>query len=197
MARLLYIKANPKPTEQSLTLQLADKFIREYQKTHPNDTVEVLDLYHSVMPIMDYERLAQYNQGTEYEIRKVAEQFKTFDKILIAAPVWNHGFPAMLNIYLDNIVYRHTTFTYKEDGKMKGLCENMKAMHIVTSAQIYHGERSHLNHHYNQIKGALGLIGLTDVDCIHLLGRKHLTKEELQDKLAFLEKEIAHKASEF
>ena len=195
MAKVLYIKANPKTNEQSLTLQMAEMFITEYKKEHPKDTIEILDLYQSVMPIMDYERLKQYDQGTEYEIQKIAQHFKSFDKVVIAAPVWNHSFPAMLKIYLDNIIYRHTTFTYKEDGKMKGLCNDMKVMHIVTSAQIYHGEREHLNHHHNQIKAVFELIGLTDVDCLHLLGRKHLTADDV--KMSVIKKEISEKILKF
>ncbi|MTL49462.1 flavodoxin, partial [Turicibacter sanguinis] len=61
MARLLYIKANPKANDQSLTFTLSDFFIKQYQLSHPNDTVEVLDLYQTIMPIMDCERLALYN----------------------------------------------------------------------------------------------------------------------------------------
>lgn len=120
MARLLYIKANPKPTDQSLTYSLSNAFIEAYQQAHPDDEVDVLDLYQTIMPIMDYERLARYNQGTETEIKQVAQQFKSYDKCVIAAPVWNHSFPAMLKIYLDNIVYRQVTFTYR-DGKLIGL----------------------------------------------------------------------------
>ena len=87
MARLLYIKANPKPCDQSLTYRLSDVFIQAYQQAHPTDEVEVLDLYQTIMPIMDYERLSRYNQGIETEIKQIAEQFKSYDKCVIAAPV--------------------------------------------------------------------------------------------------------------
>ena len=110
MARLLYIKANPKPSHHSLTLSLSDFFIEQYQKFYPDDTIEVLDLYHTILPIMDHERLALYNEGKETEIKRLAEQFKSFDKCVIAAPVWNHSFPAMLKIYLDNIGIHQVDF---------------------------------------------------------------------------------------
>ena len=57
-------------------------------------------LYQTIMPIMDYERLSRYNQGIETEIKQVAQQFKSYDKCVIAAPVWNHSFPAMLKVYI-------------------------------------------------------------------------------------------------
>lgn len=196
MARLLYIKANPKGTQESLTLTLSDFFISEYQKTHPQDVVEVLDLYRTIMPIMDYERLALYNQGKELEIRQVAEQFKSFDKCVIAAPVWNHSFPAMLKIYLDNIIYRHVTFGY-QNGQVVGLCSNMKVMTISTSGQSYQGERASLNHHQSQIEASLGLAGITQVDFISLLGRNAYSPEQLEEKISNLKQELIHSAKVF
>lgn len=196
MARLLYIKANPKGTQESLTLTLSDFFISEYQKTHPQDVVEVLDLYRTIIPIMDYERLALYNQGKELEIRQVAEQFKSFDKCVIAAPVWNHSFPAMLKIYLDNIIYRHVTFGY-QNGQVVGLCSNMKVMTISTSGQSYQGERASLNHHQSQIEASLGLAGITQVDFISLLGRNAYSPEQLEEKISNLKQELIHSAKVF
>lgn len=196
MARLLYIKANPKGTQDSLTLTLSDFFISEYQKTHPQDIVEVLDLYRTIMPIMDYERLALYNQGNELEIRQVAEQFKSFDKCVIAAPVWNHSFPAMLKIYLDNIIYRHVTFGY-QNGQVVGLCSNMKVVTISTSGQSYEGARASLNHHQSQIEASLSLAGITQVNFISLLGRNAYSPEQLEEKISNLKQEMIHTAKVF
>lgn len=196
MARLLYIKANPKCSEESLTLTLSDLFISEYQKSHPQDIIEVLDLYQTVMPIMDYEHLALYNLGQETEIRQIAQQFKSFDKCVIAAPVWNHSFPAMLKIYLDNIIYRHVTFGY-QNGQVVGLCSKMKVLYIMTSGQPYEGNRAILNHHQSQIEASLSLIGVTQVQTIALLGRNCYTPAELEEKVSTLKREIIQSAQEF
>ena len=196
MARLLYIKANPKANDQSLTFTLSDFFIKQYQLSHPNDTVEVLDLYQTIMPIMDCERLALYNQGKEIEIRHLAEQFKSFDKCVIAAPVWNHSFPAMLKIYLDNIVYRHVTFGY-QDGKVAGLCSDMKVMYISTSGQPYSGNRSFLNHHVSQVEAVLSLVGITDVDSITLWGRNSFNEDQLKQQICLLQNQMVQKAKQF
>lgn len=196
MARLLYIKANPKLSDQSLTYCLSDAFIQAYQHAHPMDEVEVLDLYQTMMPIMDYERLARYNQGVETEIKQVAEQFKSYDKCVIAAPVWNHSFPAMLKVYLDNIIYRQVTFTY-QDGKLLGLCSNMKVMYITSSGQVYEGERKFLDHHESQIKAIFDLIGLTQVEVVGLFGRKCFSDEQLMQKICTLQKELQQKAQTF
>ena len=196
MARLLYIKANPKPSHQSLTLSLSDFFIEQYQKLYPNDTIEVLDLYHTILPIMDHERLALYNEGKEIEIKRLAEQFKSFDKCVIAAPVWNHSFPAMLKIYLDNIVYRHVTFGY-QDGKLAGLCSHLKVMYISTSGQPYSGNREHLNHHLSQVQAVMELIGIPQVDFVSLWGRNALNKEQLEQQVYLLKKQMLQKVKTF
>lgn len=196
MARLLYIKANPKPNDQSLTYRLSNAFVESYQQAHPEDEVDVLDLYQTIMPIMDYERLARYNQGTETEIKQVAQQFKSYDKCVIAAPVWNHSFPAMLKIYLDNIVYRQVTFTYR-DGKLLGLCPDMKVMYITSSAQLYEGERKAFDHHQTQIKAIFDLIGLHQVEVVGLFGRNRFSSEELAQKVCQLQEKLKQKAYQF
>lgn len=196
MARLLYIKANPKPNDQSLTYRLSNAFVESYQQAHPEDEVDVLDLYQTIMPIMDYERLARYNQGTETEIKQVAQQFKSYDKCVIAAPVWNHSFPAMLKIYLDNIVYRQVTFTYR-DGKLLGLCPDMKVMYITSSAQLYEGERKAFDHHQTQIKAIFDLIGLNQVEVVGLFGRNLFSSEELAQKVCQLQEKLKQKAYQF
>lgn len=196
MARLLYIKANPKPSHHSLTLSLSDFFIEQYQKLYPDDTIEVLDLYHTILPIMDHERLALYNEGKETEIKRLAEQFKSFDKCVIAAPVWNHSFPAMLKIYLDNIVYRHVTFGY-QDGKLLGLCSHLKVMYISTSGQPYCGNREHLNHHLSQVQAVMELVGVNQVDFVSLWGRNALNQEQLEQQICLLKKQMMQKLKTF
>ena len=196
MARLLYIKANPKPCNQSLTYSLSDEFIQAYQQTHPMDDVEVLDLYQTIMPIMDYERLSRYNQGIETEIKQVAQQFKSYDKCVIAAPVWNHSFPAMLKVYLDNIIYRHVTFTY-EDGQLIGLCSQMKVMYITSSAQEYIRERKAFDHHQSQIKAVFSLIGLNQVEVVGLFGRNRFSSEQLIKEVKEIQEKLKQKAENF
>lgn len=45
MSKLLYIKANCKPENESRTFKISDRFIEEYKKSHPMDEIVVLDLY--------------------------------------------------------------------------------------------------------------------------------------------------------
>ena len=44
MARLLYIEASPRK-KRSASIEAARTFISEYERTHPEDVVETLDLW--------------------------------------------------------------------------------------------------------------------------------------------------------
>jgi len=45
MAKVLYVKANPKSDEESRTFRISEHFISEYKKAHPEDEIIELDLY--------------------------------------------------------------------------------------------------------------------------------------------------------
>ncbi len=45
MSSVLYIKANPKPEEQSRTFRISDRFMEVYRQSHPDDQIVTLDLY--------------------------------------------------------------------------------------------------------------------------------------------------------
>lgn len=39
MSKLLFVKANPKPTELSVGLTVGEAFLRVYKEINPNDTI--------------------------------------------------------------------------------------------------------------------------------------------------------------
>ncbi|MBR3942450.1 MAG: NAD(P)H-dependent oxidoreductase [Clostridia bacterium] len=61
-----------------------------------------------------------------------AKAFAEADEIVIAAPFWDLGFPALLKIYLENIMVAGITFAY-DNGIPKGLCKAEKLTYITTS----------------------------------------------------------------
>ena len=44
MARLLYVEGSPRK-ERSISIQAAKAFLDAYKATHPNDTIDVLDVW--------------------------------------------------------------------------------------------------------------------------------------------------------
>ena len=63
---------------------------------------------------------------------KLARQFADADCIVIAAPYWDLGFPALLKIYLETVTVSGITFCY-EEGRPRGLCKARKLYYITTA----------------------------------------------------------------
>ena len=63
---------------------------------------------------------------------RYARQFAEADEIVIAAPYWDLGFPALLKIYIERINVSGITFEYRS-GKPAGLCNASKLTYVTTS----------------------------------------------------------------
>jgi FMN-dependent NADH-azoreductase len=132
MATLLHIFAHPQP-EHSQTLRIADAFLESYRATHPNDTIDVLDLYKAQVPHLSQVHLAaMYYQGDRsamppeltdawQEILDKITHFTAADKYLVACPMWNFGVPSIMKAYIDHIVLAGYTFRYTGPGSPEGM----------------------------------------------------------------------------
>ena len=61
-----------------------------------------------------------------------ARQFANADCIVIAAPYWDFGFPALLKIFLERVTVAGITFFY-DGGRPKGLCKAEKLFYVTTA----------------------------------------------------------------
>ena len=61
-----------------------------------------------------------------------AKQFASADEIVIAAPFWDLGFPAILKTYMEQITVAGITFEYR-NGRPFGLCKAKRLTYITTS----------------------------------------------------------------
>jgi FMN-dependent NADH-azoreductase len=170
MSRVLYIKVNPKSTEESRTFQISEKFMETYRQNHPEDEVTTLDLYKIGCSFLGHDVVTmhknQVQASKEHPILKYAFQFKEMDKYVIAAPMWNLSIPAILKAYIDYIVVAGVTFKYTEQGA-KGLLENKKAAYIVTRGGEYLGSPAlayEMGERY--LRTILGFLGITDFTTI-------------------------------
>lgn len=183
MAKLLYVTANPKPTELSYGLQVGEHFINEYKKVNPNDTVETFDIYNENVPLIDgtvlsaWGKLAAQAELTEDEAKAVGrmnqilEQFLSADKVVFATPMWNLSFPPMLKAYIDNLVIAGKTFKYNEQGQPVGLVENKKVLHIFSSGGVYsEGPAQSWDFTNPFLQSILAFIGITDYSVVRVEG---------------------------
>ena len=118
--------------EQSRTLLLARHLLSRLSAQVCEIRLEDLDLKpltrHSLARRDDLLRQGKWEDPS----LRHARQFADADCIVIAAPYWDFGFPALLKLYLEAVTVTGITFCYAE-GRPRGLC-NAKKLYYITTA---------------------------------------------------------------
>ena len=179
MAHLLYIESSPRK-DRSSSIKIAKTFVSEYQRTHPDDVVETLDLWKTSLPEFDghvidskYVILHGLEHTDEQKqawsrVEHVISQFTDADKYLFSLPMWNFGIPYKLKHYIDVIVQPGYTFSFSPEEGYKGLMTGKPLAAIYarggaygsgTGAEAYDLQKAYLEH-------ILGFIGFGDFQTI-------------------------------
>ncbi|MGD8916855.1 MAG: NAD(P)H-dependent oxidoreductase [Syntrophobacterales bacterium] len=204
MARLLYVEASPRK-ERSASIQIAGTFIGEYERTHPGDVVETMDLWDTSLPEFDghvidskYAILHGLEHTEEQKrawraVEDVISQFTGADKYLFSLPMWNFGIPYKLKHYIDVIVQPGYTFSFSPEEGYKGLMAGKPVAAIYarggaygsgTGAESYDLQKAYLEH-------ILGFVGFSDIQTI--LVEPTLSSPEEKDKSMKAASELAKK----
>ena len=165
--------------ENSRTLAIA----RDYLGRCSGEIVE-LNLEKERIQPLNAEHLARrehliHNELWNDEMFVYAHQFANADEIVIAAPFWDLGFPALLKIYFEAITVSGITFRYNE-GRPQGFCKAKKLTYITTS-----GGKMNPDFGYDYIKAlAQNFYGIRETECIYAenLDVDCVSCEELFDK---------------
>jgi FMN-dependent NADH-azoreductase len=147
MAKILHIKASPRAG--SLSTLAAEAYLAAHLEKHPGDTVETLDVFAVDLPAFDGATLdAKYavmsgqahspDQAKAWgEVVKTIEHFKSFDAIVVSAPMWNFGVPYALKHYLDVIAQPGQTFGWSPEKGYFGLVLGKPVTLFTASAGDY------------------------------------------------------------
>lgn len=147
MVKVLYIKASPRQ-ERSYSLRVAAAFVGTYRLAHPDHHVSELDLFETDLPPFDYEAItARYLAGRGGDmtsaqraawerVKTVVAEFASFDKYVLAVPMWNFSLPWRLKQYLDLLLQPGLTFKVV-DGSYQGLMTGKKAFVAYSSGNEY------------------------------------------------------------
>lgn len=168
MSKVLYIKANIKNEGESRTFKVSDSFVEEYKKNNPEDEIITLDLYKENIDFLRADDLGKLfgpkdEESKNNSILKYAYQFADADKYIIAAPMWNLSFPAILKAYIDYVSVSGITFKYTAEGPV-GLLNNKKAVHIVSRGGDYDNSPYEMGDRY--LRTILGFFGIKDIETI-------------------------------
>ncbi|EOU2009623.1 FMN-dependent NADH-azoreductase [Clostridium perfringens] len=170
MSKVLYIKANIKNEGESRTFKVSDSFVEEYKKNNPEDQIITLDLYKENIDFLRADDLGKLfgpkdEESKNNSILKYSYQFADADKYIIAAPMWNLSFPAILKAYIDYVSVSGITFKYTAEGPV-GLLNNKKAVHIVSRGGGYDNSPYEMGDRY--LRTILGFFGIKDIETIDI-----------------------------
>ncbi|MCI2779236.1 NAD(P)H-dependent oxidoreductase [Clostridium perfringens] len=168
MSKVLYIKANIKNEGESRTFKVSDSFVEEYKRNNPEDEIITLDLYKENIDFLRADDLGKLfgpkdEESKNNSILKYAYEFADADKYIIAAPMWNLSFPAILKAYIDYVSVSGITFKYTAEGPV-GLLKNKKAVHIVSRGGAYDNSPYEMGDRY--LRTILGFFGIKDIETI-------------------------------
>ncbi|RKP51612.1 FMN-dependent NADH-azoreductase [Cohnella endophytica] len=182
MANVLFVKANNRPSDQSVSVKLYDTFVQAYRESNPNDQITELNLFEADLPYYDNDMMGglfKLSKGFELtaEEQKAAnlangylDQFLAADKVVLAFPLWNFTIPAQLLTYLFYLNQAGKTFSYTAQGPV-GLLGGKKVALLNARGGVYsEGPMAQLEMSLNYVRNTLGFWGIKDVETVVVEG---------------------------
>lgn len=175
MSKVLFIKANDRPAEQAVSVQLYEAFAKSYKENHPDDEVIELDLFAENLPYYGNDLLtAMYKAGNGIElsaeeqkgaalVNQYLDQFTAADKVVFAFPMWNFTVPAVLHTYMDYLSQAGKTFKYTAEGPV-GLMGDKKVALLSARGGVYsEGPMAAIEMANKYVRTLLGFWGISHI----------------------------------
>lgn len=150
MVRMLYIDCCIR-REQSRTRILAETFLAALQ-AKGDYQVERLCLMDEPLMALNEGFFAQRESllaesNRQHPRFRYAQQFSQADRVVVAAPFWDLGFPALLKLYIENICVDGITFGADERGTF-GLCNAERLLFLTTRGGDYRESKLEMGARY-------------------------------------------------
>jgi FMN-dependent NADH-azoreductase len=176
MSRVLIIESSARQ-QDSVSRQLTQTFISQWQAAHPADQITVRDLAVKPVPHLDINLLGGWMKPVDQrnDIEQVAldrsneltDELLAADVLVMAAPMYNFAIPSTLKAWLDHVLRAGVTFKYTETGP-QGLLSGKRAYVLTARGGIYAGSTS--DHQEPYLRQVMAFIGIHDVTFIHAEG---------------------------
>lgn len=175
MSTLLHIDSSAR-SDGSISRQLTASFVQQWQAKNPGGKVVHRDLAANALPHLNESMLGAYFTPAEARSAEQAQVIKqsdalvdellAADTIVIGVPMYNFAPPSTLKAWIDHVFRAGRTFKYTETGPV-GLATGKKAVIILSRGGKYsEGPMEALDFQGKYLKGALGFIGITDVELV-------------------------------
>ncbi|MGJ8729330.1 FMN-dependent NADH-azoreductase [Listeria aquatica] len=182
MSNVLFIKANGRPAESSVSVTLYENFLESYKTSHPNDQVTEVNLFEVDLPYYDgvmmnglhKEVAGEPLSSEEKRLADIANgylnQFLQADKVVMAFPLWNFSIPAQFLTYLFYLNQAGKTFKYTPEGPV-GLVGDKKIALLNARGGIYSdGPLESYEMSLNYVKNVLNHFGVTNIETVVVEG---------------------------
>jgi FMN-dependent NADH-azoreductase len=194
MPTLLHINSSPL-YGRSVSRQLTDAFVSQWESSHPKGTVVDRDLNATPIPPVTAEwvgaaftpevgRTPQQKEVLALSDALIAE-LEQADEYVFGVPMHNFGVPSVLKLWIDQIARVGKTFSYAE-GRPKGLLTGKKATFIIATGGIYDAQTQMASFNFVEpyLRSVFGFLGVTDATFLTAGGTAALNQG--QDRDAFL-----------
>ena len=192
---ILHVCANPKPTEESISKQLAAAFFGKMIELRPDIELVNLNLYDEKPPFYSYElyKRAWYpvfdeayepskaeDMAMNYAVKQ-AEAFNAADVLVLTMPMWNFSVPAIMKAWLDQILCPGLTFTINPEEGVKPLHKVKSIVLLVASGGVYKedDDRDALT---RQVRHSFGFIGIDDIEIVWADGQNPLFNSDSDER---------------
>ena len=139
---------------------------------------QTLDLLQDPPEFLDTQRVLAYVEqnymGKELapedkevltKMETLATAVKEANFVVLATPMYNFSFPALVKAWLDSVMYKGITWTTDQAGT-RGLCTEGKAALIFASGGTYTGESEGWNHLTPIVAQSFGFMGFGEFNTV-------------------------------
>jgi len=176
MSRVLIIESSARQ-QDSVSRQLTQTFISQWQTAHPADQITVRDLAVKPVPHLDInllggwmkpaEQRSDLEQASLERSNQLTDELLAADVLVMAAPMYNFAIPSTLKAWLDHVLRAGVTFKYTDTGP-QGLLSGKRAYVLTARGGIYAGSTA--DHQEPYLRQVMAFIGIHDVTFIHAEG---------------------------
>ena len=152
MVKVLYIDCCIR-REQSRTRILAEAFLAALQTSGDYQVERICLMDEPLMALSEGFYAQRESLLAEHSLLhprfRYAHQFSQADRVVVAAPFWDLGFPALLKLYIENICLDGITFGVDERGT-HGLCKAERLSFLTTRGGDYRNSKLEMGARYLQ-----------------------------------------------
>ena len=173
MPNLLQLDSSPLG-DASISRALSRQFVQDWKAANPSGKIVTRDLTTESLPPVTAAWLAANFTPEDSRTSAQKHLLRTSDELIaelhwgdvlvFGVPMHNFSIPAVLKLWIDQIVRRGKTFDYTENG-LVGLLTNKEAHVLVASGGVYEAgtPAAGLNFVEPYLRAIFKFVGITDV----------------------------------